>query len=342
MARSPKVGVPFVKSTTSKGHRYYYFDTGTVDSRGKKVFTRLPDPNDKAAFGVAYAALVGHRTRRENEASVLTIASVIDLYRSSRKFASLSAGSKGTYDVYLRELAATLGMAPANDVLRSDMVLMVDKRADKPGAANMLLKVSRAMFKWARSRGHVTVDPCADIDLNELGEHQPWIDSLLQDALVCEDDRVRLAVHLLYFTAQRIGDVVRMQFADIQKDGMLFVRQGKTGKELMIPIHSSLRKELERTGRRLGPMVISDQGKAMSERKLREAIQAWASAKGHKIVPHGLRKNAVNALLEAECSVAQTAAISGQTMQLVEHYAKQRNQRKLAHRAIEKWEGNGA
>jgi hypothetical protein len=53
-----------------------------------------------------------------------------------------------------------------------------------------------------------------------------------------------------------------------------------------------------------------------------------------------LRKNAVNALLEVGCSVPETAAISGQSLRVVEHYAKERNQRKLASAAILRWEGN--
>ncbi|UXC93090.1 tyrosine-type recombinase/integrase [Sphingobium sp. RSMS] len=340
MARKSKSGLLYVKTTTSKGHRYWYFDTGTLDARGKKVFARLPSISDKAAFGTAYAAMLGHRTRRMNAAGALTLANVIALYRKSQRYTSLAAGSKRIYDIYLSELERMLGMGPANEITRGDIVLMVDKRADQPAAANMLLKVTRAMFKWARSRGHVTADPCTDIDLNDLGEHQPWPDDLLAEALAADDPQVRLAVHLLYFTAQRIGDVVAMKFGDI-KEGSLFVRQQKTGKELDIPVHKSLAAELAKSGRQIGPILINDRGKPVSVAFLRGRLQKWAKTRGKEIVPHGLRKNAVMALLEADCTVAQTAAISGQTLQMVEHYAKQRDQKRLAKGAIAKWENGG-
>lgn len=55
-------------------------------------------------------------------------------------------------------------------------------------------------------------------------------------------------------------------------------------------------------------------------------------------VPHGLRKNAVNSLLLAGCSIAEVAAITGQTYQIVEHYAAQINRRKLAGGAIVKFD----
>jgi len=55
-------------------------------------------------------------------------------------------------------------------------------------------------------------------------------------------------------------------------------------------------------------------------------------------VPHGLRKNAVNALLEAGCTVAEVAAITGQTYGVVEHYAARVNRRHLGKAAIVKLE----
>jgi hypothetical protein len=51
-----------------------------------------------------------------------------------------------------------------------------------------------------------------------------------------------------------------------------------------------------------------------------------------------LRKNAVNALLEAGCSTAEVSAITGQSLQVVEHYAKGRDGRALARAAMVKWE----
>ena len=59
------------------------------------------------------------------------------------------------------------------------------------------------------------------------------------------------------------------------------------------------------------------------------------------LVFHGPRKSAVVFLIEASCSPAEVAPITGQTMQMVEHYAKQVNQKKLARAAILKWERSG-
>jgi biotin operon repressor len=56
-----------------------------------------------------------------------------------------------------------------------------------------------------------------------------------------------------------------------------------------------------------------------------------------------LRKSAVVFLLEAGCTDAEVSAITGQSRQMVEHYGRQLNQKKLAASAVLKWEvsGNG-
>ncbi len=68
----------------------------------------------------------------------------------------------------------------------------------------------------------------------------------------------------------------------------------------------------------------------------------FAPFKRHRFVFHGLRKSAVVFLIEAGCTTAEVSSITGQSMQMVEHYAEAVNQRKLARAAILKWENAGA
>lgn len=66
---------------------------------------------------------------------------------------------------------------------------------------------------------------------------------------------------------------------------------------------------------------------------------AFAPFRERRLVFHGLRKSAVvMLLLEAGCTDAEVAAITGQSRQMVEHYSIMVNQRKLARAAILKWQ----
>lgn len=121
--------------------------------------------------------------------------------------------------------------------------------------------------------------------------------------------------------------------------GVIYIiPQQKTGTALSIEMHRDLAEELAQTPKRGLAILADEQGRPLKVADLRYALQQWALARGHKVVPHGLRKNAVNELLLAGCSVAEVASITGQTYQIVEDYARKVNRTKLAEAAIIKLE----
>lgn len=329
--------MPYLKRVRARGKVYGYFDTGRRDDRGRRIYTPL-GLLSAPEFGARYAACLGHRTRRASVSEAMTTKRLLDLYQRSEQYRTRAASTRRAYDIYLGKFVEKLPTAPAGEVERRDVMLLIDSMADRPGAANLMLGSIRALYAWARKRGHVANDPCAEIDNMEVGSHAAWPENLVEQALTDEDEVIRLSVHLLYFTAQRIGDMCRMRWSDIGEHG-ISVTQQKTGKALTIPIHSRLRAILETTPKR-GLTILADKaGRPMLDERLRRAIRSWASTRSDlKIVPHGLRKNAVSALLEYGCTAAETAAISGQSLAMVEYYAKARNQQKLAQAAILKWE----
>lgn len=333
-------GLPHTKTVRVKGVAYTYFDTGQTDEKGRPIRVRMPDQS-LPQFGDTYAALLAAKSRRANVKAEMTVPDLIDLYQRSPKFTALSDGSQNLYGIYLKQFAQEYPTAPAGKLARRDILRIVDKRAKKPGAANSLLRTIAALYKWARVRGHVENDPCKDVDELDVGEHAPWPQTLLDAAKVADDDRTRLAVHLLLYSAQRIGDVCKMRWSDIGRNipNHLYVKQEKTGKEMDILIHDDLASELARHPKTLGTILAQANGRAIGQHTLRTGLQKFASDRGFKVVPHGLRKNAVNELLLAGCSVAETAAISGQSMAMIEHYAKGRAQPALGSAAVLKWQG---
>jgi integrase len=324
-----------VRPKKAKGRTYYYFATG-VKVDGKEVLKRLPDIRDPD-FGRMLAAAQSGRTRRGKVKGVLTVAGLADLYEKSPEMRKLAKATQRSYSANLEKARKRLGIAPANELTPADVRLVHDEMADNTGAANQFVRVLSTLYAWGRKRDHVTAKPCEDIELFEEVPHEKWPDHLLAEALA--DETIQLPVALLYYTAQRIGDVCKMRWSDIQ-DGVISITQEKTKKALAIPFHTELAKLLAKAPRS-GLTILSHDGRPYSAGALRKRIQAWATERGADVVPHGLRKNAVIALLQAECSIAETAAISGQTLQMVEHYAKQRNQAKLATAAILRWNKQG-
>jgi integrase len=328
-------GLLHTKTVTVRGRKYIYFVTARTNAKGKPVLVRLP-ARSSPQFGTTYAACLAARTRAEALADEMTVSAFALQYEQSPKFKALSLGSQRLYGIYLKQFVAALPTAPANEIERRDILEIADKL--RPGAANSFIRTVAALYVWGRKRELVTIKPCDDIDMNDVGEHEPWDESLLADALASDDAFVRLATHLLFYTAQRISDVAAMKWRDI-RDERISVKQKKTGKPLDIALHPALADELAKHPKTLGTILAGADGKRLTERAIRDKLKAFGTSQGHQVVPHGLRKNAVNALLEVGCSVAETAAISGQTLQLVEHYARRRNQTRLGDAAILKWGG---
>lgn len=338
-ARPPKL--PHVRFTRAKGTLYAYFDTGRRKPNGRPVYAAMP-PFGSIGFYDSYAAMKAARTKRE--VVEYTVADLCNDYEKSQAFNDLKPNSQRVYRASLKKVIDHLGDYPVNDLTSDDVQGILDNDIDTAGKHNNFLAVVGVIYTWARSpRGgrKTTLKPTEGIAKRKTGEHQPWPDEILDAGIAAEDDDIRLAVRLLYFTGQRIGDVLQMRWSDV-RDGMVEIVQEKTGKRVWIPLLDELREELDRTPKRGLTIIANARGNRRSDEQVRAELQAFTAALGVKTVPHGLRKNAVNALLEAGCTVAETASITGQSYKVVEHYAKQINQRRMAKAAILKLENKRA
>jgi integrase len=335
-AKTPKL--PHVRFTRVKGKTYAYFDSGRRKPNGRPVYLPMP-PIGSAGFYDSYASLKGARAKLQ--AFQYTVADLVRDYEKSKTYRDLKPRSQTVYSSSLRKVIEFLGEYPMNDLTSEDVQAMLENDIEGAGTHNNVLAAIGVIYAWARSPAggrKTTLKPTEGISKRKGGEHKPWPDDVVETALVCDDADVRLAVHLLYFTGQRIGDVLKMRWSDI-RDDVIEVTQEKTGKTVWIPFLSELREELARTPKRGLTIMAGERGHPRGEDRVRKELQAFTRVQGAETVPHGLRKNAVNSLLLAGCTVAETASITGQTYKVVEHYAKLINQRRMASAAILKLEG---
>lgn len=335
MAKRPKLD--HVKYVTAKGHTYAYFNTGKKRA-GKPIYNRLPDPS-AVGFYDSYAAMLGARTKRATVA--YTVADMALEYENSTQFGILADNSQVIYSKTLRRIVEHLGEFPVNTLERQHVQAVLDTEMKGPGAYNIFAAVLRALYKWGHDRGKTDQEPGKGIGKLKTGQHEAWPVDVLDAALASDDEMIRLATSLLCFTGQRIGDVLKMRWSDIRR-GKIRVVQQKTGKELNIQLLNELQVVLAEIPKR-GMTIIADEvGRPVSQTHLRNALQAFTAGQGTKTVPHGLRKNAVNVFLEAQCSIPEVASITGQSFQMVQHYAQQINQQHMAESAVLKLENRRA
>ena len=328
----------YLRVKKAKGRSYYYFDAGKRED-GQRDLRPLPNIKDPR-FGDCYARAQAERTRKKNRQGVLTLDGLIRQYEKSPEFRELRGSSQYNYSLYLTRanmlIRSKSGESPpAKGIERRDVLQLRDELSDTPGAANQAVGALGALFAWAVENGKLEKNPAANIRKFKAKPHEPWPETLLEEALA--DPQVGMPVALLYFTGQRIDDVIRMSWGDIKGDHML-VHVKKKDKQIRVAILPELASRLSAQPKDAVTILTNSNGKPWAKGGLRVKLQAWAKERGYKVVPHGLRKNAVNALLEAGCTAAEVSGITDHSIQMVEHYGRGRNTLALGKAAILKFD----
>jgi len=217
-----------------------------------------------------------------------------------------------------------------------------DKTAE-PGLPHQSECALAEQGHWSVPRGWRTDNPCLLVPKLKTGDgYEPWPWEVIELVEKHGPRWMWHAVALAVYTGQRQGDVLAMTRAKV-KDGLIEVRQEKTGRNLIIPAHQKLLTVLETMKGDSVQLLTNTRGLPWTKDGFRAS---WAKAlvgplvqiSEASLVFHGLRKSAVVTLLEAGCTDAEVSAITGQSRAMVEHYSRQVNQRKLAAAAILKWE----
>ena len=240
----------------------------------------------------------------------------------------------------MRSPPSALHGAECTNVYLKHVLALRDKYAATPASANNLLRCLSSMLSWSVPRGWRADNPCDHVKKLKGSEpYEPWPWEAIELLREAAPPELWWVAALALYTGQRQGDVLQMKLSDV-REGAVSVVQEKAGVKLWVPIHRSLGAVLADIPRRSIYISTSSHGTPWTQDGLRTS---WGRLLGRLTLPkrlvfHGLRKTAVVILLEAGCTTAEVAAISGRSFDMVEHYAKQVNQKKLAAAAILKWE----
>ena len=201
----------------------------------------------------------------------------------------------------------------------------------------------RSLCQFAVKRGWLRADPTRDIKQRSIkgdGFHTWTDDEIAQfEAHHPIGTKPRLALALLLYTAQRRSDVVRMGRQHI-KDGVLTVKQQKTGVTLAIPVHPRLADGARRHAERTSDVPGHRDRQAIRRQRISaSSFETGATPPDYRSAakPHGLRKAACRRLAEAGCSANEIMSISGHTtMKEIVRYTVAADQARLARNAFAK------
>lgn len=217
-----------------------------------------------------------------------------------------------------------------------------DAWADRPGAADNLIKTIRAVYQWSIERGEISHNPAAGIAaINKApkGGATPWTpDDLRKFKEKWAKGTVpHLWLTLQAFTACRIGDAIWLGRAnEVTAGGKIWLEwqpRKKGSAPVSIPMLAPL-IEATRASNVIGPAyILTSKGTPYkTAESLRNQVRKWCDAAG---LPdkssHGIRKAMAGMMAEAGCTQHQIMAVMAHTQaKTSEVYTKGAQRRILA------------
>jgi len=168
--------------------------------------------------------------------------------------------------------------------------------------------------------------------------YRAWTPAEVAKFLKCADPFWRRALLIALCTGQRGQDIVVMTRGSYDGTAIEVVQQ-KTGRRVWIPCHPKLRAELDQSSSKALLLLPRPDGSAWPSNAFQKAAGKAIRAAGLTgIVWHGLRPTAASTLAEAGCTEREIMAITGHTTsQMVQHYTRGADQKRLAKAAVAKF-----
>jgi len=267
-----------------------------------------------------------------------SVGAAVTMFYGSLAFTSLATGSQASRRSILEKFRAQYGSYPMATLPQKFVVAALNRM--RPHAARNWLKAIRALCQFSVSQELAPTDVTQGIKLPKVKTdgHHTWTEAEIAqyEAYHPIGSKARLALALPLYTAQRRGDVIRMGRQHI-RDGVLMVRQEKTGASLVIPVHPALQAVLDATPTAHLTFLTSRSGRPYAANDFTEQFRVWCNEAGlpARCKVHGLRKAACRRLAEAGCSTNEIAAISGHaTLHEIARYTKAVDQEMMARTAM--------
>jgi integrase len=299
----------------------------------------LPGLPGSPEFMQAYQDAIGGPVARPRAPKAGTLAALAAEFFASTEFANLKASSQRIYRVTLGPILEFDGHRLVRDLPPEKARKIIQEIGTKhPALANLTKSVLRRLFSFAITLRWRRDNPFEAITSYKIGTHHTWTDAELAtyEKRWPLGTRARLAYDVLLYTAQRVGDAVRIQRSDI-RNGIITLVQEKTGAEVFIPLHPALARSIK-AGPATGLYLIGDRaGRPITARRLSELISDAAKATGlpRICVAHGLRKAALRRLAEHGATSKEMQAVSGhKSLREIERYTQMADQQRLAKAAI--------
>jgi integrase len=140
---------------------------------------------------------------------------------------------------------AFIEFAP-HEVEAPDVAAFLYHHRAHPNMANRMRTILKMAFDLAVRQGIARSNPVLSTQRNKESKRTRHLTDGEWQAIRANAGEVMQSImDVSFLTGQRIGDVLKIRLADIRPTGHLYVKQEKTGKELLIEISAELREAID-------------------------------------------------------------------------------------------------
>lgn len=306
--------IPGINRVTAKlasgREAVYYYD--------RRTGAKLPGEYGSAEF---LEALTTARADAAREKTAGTLAGLIRSFESTAKWRRLKDSTRKEYKRVFTFWDGKFGKLPvsllATKGFREDVLEWHDEFSeDKPREADNRVTILARVLSWAAKDRSLKANVLEAFDRAYASDRAGivWLPEQVEAFLAVASPQMQLAVILALHTGQRQGDIRRMAWTNYDGE-KITLRQGKTGRLVIIPCTEALKATLDAMPRRGALILTTTTGLAFKADYFKKQFRkARDDAKLGDLHFHDLRGTAVTMLFEAGCNVAEVASITGHTL----------------------------
>ncbi|WP_375676804.1 tyrosine-type recombinase/integrase, partial [Bartonella sp. AP88XZML] len=268
-------------------------------------------------------------------------------YFNSVHWHSLAKATKRQRELILMKVCDAIGNIPYREIKKSHITAGVERRKEKPTAAQNFLKALNGLFNWAIDQELLENNPALGIKrppLNNKDGFAVWTEEDVEKYYHhwSHGSHERVWIDVLLYTGLRRGDAVRIGWKDV-KDNIIHLKteKSKFQTDVFLPILPELAETLK-----IGPIgnetfICGKNGNKLVKESFGNLFREACNAAGIKKSAHGLRKLAATRAANSGATVSQLKAIFGWTDDnMASLYTKSADRKRLAIEAIKKLQKN--
>ena len=268
-----------------------------------------------------------------------SIAKLFAIYYESPEFKGCRHSTQKAFRGVLERFKAVHGDKRVAHLRRQHLKEIIGTMSDRPHAANSLIKRLRPVLDIAVDLEWLASNPARGLKGYKTSSDgiYTWTNEDMDayEKRHPSGTKARLAYALLYYTASRRGDVVKLG-RQHKKNGRLIFTQNKTHADMDLQIHPELWTELDAIDHDQLTFLITEYGKPYTP----EGFGNWfkdrcVEAGLPRCSAHGLRKAATKTVIEQGNTTAQAGGLTGhKTLSEIDHYSAKRDRAALSDVAV--------